>query len=319
MRLILRLLVVLAVLGGIAWVALPRAQMGPMPGYDSVALGDDLDAWLAAREARFDDIVPGTEARIRWAGTPGAQTDWALVYLHGFSASAQEIRPVPEDVARALGANLYYARFAGHGRDGAAMAEASADDWARDTAQAVAVARRLGKRVAVISTSTGGTLAAIAAAEIGGVDAMVMISPNFGPRNPAAPLLNLPGARWWIPLIAGETRSFEPVNDAQARYWTERYPTVAVLPMQAAVDRARAADLGGTDIPALVIYSEADEVVRPDATRTAMADWGGTVSWVRLAPGPGVDPSAHVLAGDILSPALTARVTDRILAFLQDL
>ena len=317
MRLILRVFLVLAVVVGIAWVTLPRARMGPMPDPASVALGQDLDAWLAARESRFDDIVPGAEARIRWAGTAGARTDWALVYLHGFSASSEEIRPVPEDVARALGANLYLARLTGHGRDGAAMADATADDWGRDTAQAIAIAGRLGDRVALISTSTGGTLGAIAAGAFAdAVDAVVMISPNFGPRNPSARLLTLPGAKWWIPAIAGETRSFETVNDAHARYWTERYPTVAVLPMQAAVDRARAADLGRATAPALVIYSESDTVVRPDATRAAMADWGADVSWVRLAPGEGVDPAAHVLAGGILSPALTERVTTRIVAFL---
>ena len=56
-------------------------------------------------------------------------------------------------------------RLAGHGRSGAAMAEPLAGDWIEDMAEAMAIGRRLGDRVVVIATSTGGTLAAIAATD----------------------------------------------------------------------------------------------------------------------------------------------------------
>ena len=72
---------------------------------------------------------------------------------------------MPEEVARALGANLFFTRLTGHGRTGAAMAEATAEDWLADMAEAMEIGRRLGQRVVVIGTSTGGTLAAIAATD----------------------------------------------------------------------------------------------------------------------------------------------------------
>ena len=319
LRFFVRLILLVVVLGALGWFFLPRTGMGPLPDLSEAALGDDPGVWLATRESRHEDIVPGTEARILWANGDGHRTEWALVYLHGFSASSEEIRPVPEDVARALGANLLYTRLTGHGRDGEALGAATATDWAQDLVDAIAAANALGDRVALIGTSTGATLAAIAAADpdlAKEIDAVAMISPNFGVRNPAARILTLPAARFWLPLVAGETLSFEPVNEDQARYWTESYPVEATIAMQATVEAAEAADLSSAEAPALVLYSEADEVVRPDATRAAMGEWGGEVSWVRLMPGEGVDPSAHVLAGDILSPALTERVTNRLVDFL---
>ena len=40
---------------------------------------------------------------------------------------------------------------------------------------------------------------------------------------------------------------------------------------------------------------------------------------VPIEPGPGDDPDAHVLAGDILSPGLTETVTARIVSWAQGL
>ena len=95
-------------------------------------------------EQQFPDIRPGAAKRILWAGEKGARTPLAIVYIHGFSGSAEEIRPVPDEVARTLGANLYFSRLAGHGRRPAAMAEPDAGDWIEDMAEAMAIGRRLG-------------------------------------------------------------------------------------------------------------------------------------------------------------------------------
>lgn len=82
-----------------------------------------LDGWLADREAQVPDLRPDAEKTILWAGAPGQKTPLSVVYVHGFSAAAPELRPVPDRFAEALGANLFFTRLAGHGRDGAAMAE----------------------------------------------------------------------------------------------------------------------------------------------------------------------------------------------------
>jgi alpha-beta hydrolase superfamily lysophospholipase len=196
------------------------------------------------------------------------------------------------------------------------LAEASASDWLQDTAEALAIGRAVGREVLIIATSTGGTLAALAATDpdlMRDVTGVVLVSPNFGIANPAAPLLTWPAARYWLPLIAGETRRFEPINDLQAQHWTTSYPSVAVFPMAALVRAARRADYDDVTLPALFYYSPQDAVL--DATRTdrVRARWGGPVTYVEPELGEGVDPLAHVVAGDILSPANTGAATEAIL------
>jgi alpha-beta hydrolase superfamily lysophospholipase len=315
----------LRILGAIALVLIlaallwPREPVDLRVDFDPAVIGPDPDAWLAAEEARFDDITPGVEKRILWAGAPGQSTAEVVLYLHGFSATSEEIRPVPDNVAMALGANLVFWRLAGHGRDGAAMAEPLAGDWIEDTAQALAVAERLGDRVTVIATSTGGTLAALALTipELAPrIDRLVMISPNFEIAAPMARLLTWPTVRLWAPLVAGDEVGFTPLNEAQGRYWTTRYPTLATIPMGAMVAAARSADYGGVTTPTLFVFSDADQVVLASATRAVAARWGGAPEVVALDVGPGDDPFSHVLAGDILSPGMTPVVTDLILDWI---
>ncbi len=118
-------------------------------------------------------------------------------------------------------------------------------------------------------------------------------------------LLTLPGARYWVPLLAGRERSFAPQNDGQATYWTTSYPTVALMPMAALVRRVAGLDFAQVRIPALFWLSDADRVVRPDVSRRIAEAWGGKVRVQAVDMGPGDDPNAHVIAGDILSPGQT--------------
>lgn len=317
-----RIVLVPALAVAALWLFGPREPVETAVTFDRPLSADGLDTYFAAAEGRYDDITPGAEKRVIWAGAPGAVTDLALVYLHGFSATSEEIRPVPDRVAEGLGANLVYARLAGHGRGGAAMAEPTVADWMHDVAEALAAGRAAGREVVVIATSTGGTLAALAALDpdlARGVKGIVFVSPNFAIVNPAARLLTLPAARAWVPLVAGRERAFETLNEDHARWWTSRYPTEALVPMAALVRHAAARDFSAATVPALFVYAPADRVVSAAATEAVAAGWGGPATLAPQAPGPDDDPSAHVLAGDILSPGLTAPVAALILDWVRGL
>ena len=315
MKAILRGLLFLLVGLGLAltalWVVGPYEPVDTEISFDPASIPSDIDGWLADSEGRVPNLRDGSEKTVLWAGAPGRRTDLAIVYLHGFSADPWEIRPVPERVAEALGANIFFQRLTGHGSDGAALAQATAGDWLEDVAEAMEVGRRLGDRVIVMSGSTGGTLSAILAADPGmaeareGLAGLIMVSPNFKVANPAAALLSLPAARYWVPLIAGETRRFEPQNDRHAAHWTHEYPTTAVVPLQALVDYAATLDYSATAVPALFHFSDDDTVVDPVTTREVAAVWGGDVTLEVVTVGPDDDPYSHVIAGDILSPGQT--------------
>jgi alpha-beta hydrolase superfamily lysophospholipase len=319
MRWVLRVLLALALLVAAGFWLAPREPVEMPPPFDTGRLGGGVDAYLAAREAAHDDIRPDSHKRVIWAGAPETRTALAVLYLHGFSASSQEIRPVPDMVAQAFGANLVYTRFRGHGRDGDAMAGATASDWLADAAEALAVARRAGDRVVILATSTGATVATLALSDPGlreGVAGAILVSPNFGIDNPLAPLLTWPGARHWLPLLAGKRRSFAPRNPGQAAEWTTEYPSTAVFPMAALVARARSLDPATIPVPALFYYSDADQVVRPDLTDRVLARWGGPATRIAPALADGDDPLAHVVAGDIMSPGNTIAAAEAMIGWI---
>ncbi len=322
LRALLSLVVALAV--AVAAVVLwgPREPLDLIPAFDAAALPADLDAYLEEREAVVGGVTPGAEKRIVWAGASGGRTRWAVVYLHGFSATSEEIRPVPDLVAKGLGANLYFARFAGHGLGPDRFAGPSVNDWMIDVAEALAIGQRLGERVLVIATSTGGTLAAEAAVQpdlAAQMDGIVFVSPNFGLRGGVGTVLSLPYARVWAPWVAGRDRCFAPENARHAMFWTTCYPTVALIPMAAVVRHAAAADYSGVTLPALFLYSGADMVVSPAATGRVAAGWGGPVVVEKITVGADDDPYSHVIAGDTLSPSMTAPVAARVLDWAKGL
>ena len=309
-----------AAVGVVAGVVLlgPRARV--RGEVEPVEPGPDVVAWLAGREATVPGIRPGDGKEVVWA-TPEApsRTPLSVVYLHGFSADRHEISPVMEEVTEALGANLFFTRLRGHGRDGAAMAEARAEDWLQDTEEALAVGSRLGERVVLVGTSTGGTLAVWAAAQPRWRErlaAVVLISPNFGPRDGTAEILLWPWGGLLARAVVGAERCFEPLNGEQERHWTTCYPTRALLPMMALVDHVRELDPEEVRSPLLVLYSPRDQVVDAQATEAIVAAFASPVKRVEGFTGS-EDPSHHVLAGTIISPGTTGAATLRILDFVR--
>lgn len=295
---------------------------GPRPSFEEVwlepTLSDDLDAWLAEREALVPDLRPGEAASIVWAGEAGATTPVSIVYLPGFSADRHEMEPVVSEVGEALGANVFFARLRGHGRGPGSLAEATVEGWLEDTAAALATAAAIGDRVVVIGTSTGGTLATWLAARPeseGRLDAVVLVSPNYRPRNRLA---RLPLYPWGVQvgrLVAGPEYCWEPANEEQALHWDTCYPVEAIGTMMTLVEHVRLMDKSSIDLPILVMYSPDDTVVDPAETLRIIEEMTGADVTVEVVAGS-TDRSRHVLAGDILSPETNGVVREHIVDFL---
>lgn len=299
----------------------PRARVDPQAA--AVDVPEDVEAFVVASEADVQGIRDGDAKRITWASpeAPSA-TPLAVVYLHGFSADPHELDPVPQRLADSLGANLFVTRLSGHGlEDGEALGQVTAEDWLHDTEEALAVGARLGAKIVLVGTSTGGTLAVWAAAQSRRRDllaAVVLVSPNFGPRESSADVLLWPWGGLLARLMVGPERCWTPLNAEQERHWTTCYPTRALLPMMALVDMVRELDPARVTAPTLVLLSADDQVVDPDRTRVFVPRVGATIKDLVEISGD-EEPSHHVLAGDVLSPATTDAVTGLILDFVRRL
>ncbi len=310
---------VLVVSLALAYVSGPRYALDPTVSPVSLPPGPPavLDDYLAARERAYPDIIPGAEKTIIWASAERQQTPLSVVYLHGYSATRQETAPLSDDLARELGANLFYTRLSGHGRAPAAMGEITGTDWLHDADEALAIGRRIGQRVIVVGTSTGGTLGTWLALrpEAEAMAALVLVSPNFGPKNALSEVLTGPWGPQLLRLLQGDEYTWTPLNAEQARYWTWRYPSRALLPMMAVVTRVREAPLEQVQTPTLVIYSPNDGVVNPSRTEQAFARFGAAVKALQPVP-RSEDPDHHVLAGRILAPNDTPMIAGHIRRFL---
>ena len=290
------------------WVFGPLEPAKMDVGFDASVLGENLNSYLMVQEKRFNDITIGVQKRVIWADKVGKKTPLSIIYIHGFSATSEEIRPVPDQIASALKANLYYTRLTGHGRSPMAMAEPNVADWMSDMAEAIAIGRKIGQRIIVISTSTGSTLSATAALNpilSRDISGFIFISPNFGINNPFAKLLTWPAARWWVPLIAGKMRHSTPRNKQHSKFWTTSYPTIAAIPMAAIVKAVTEQDFSKVTIPALFYFSLEDKVVDPEATKNMTRKWGGRKKIINVTMTEQDDKYSHIVTGNIVSPNQT--------------
>ncbi|HXB95761.1 MAG TPA: alpha/beta hydrolase, partial [Puia sp.] len=181
-------------------------------------------------------LKPDNEARIVWTDTAKKKTPYAIVYLHGFSASQGEGDPVHRYIAKRYGCNLYLSRLAEHGIDTVdAMVNLTADKLWSSAQLALAIGQRLGDKVILMGTSTGGTLALqLAAAYPDRVAALILLSPNIAINDPAAWMLNDPWGLQIAHLVTGSDYiiSKDDYGPLYRQYWYTKYRSEAVVQLE---------------------------------------------------------------------------------------
>ena len=135
--------------------------------------------------------------------------------------------------------------------------------------------------------------------------ALLLLSPNFGPRDPRSGLLYWPGARTWAPWLVGKERSIDPENAAHGRHWTTTYPVAALFPMMALVRETLRGNLSAIHTPTWVAYHPDDDVVSVPKMRSALRRFGVEPAWHERPAG---QASKHVIAGEAFAPEATSAV-----------
>ena len=203
----------------------------PDAGHDLVA----LEARINASEAAFPNIKPDNHARIIWADASSkTRTDCSVVYLHGFSASQGEGEPMHREFAQRYGCNLFLARLDGHGLDTPMpLIDITADSLIASAVDAIGIGQSLGEHVYIMATSTGGTLALPLVAKHGGVDGLILYSPNIRVSHPLMFLASKPwGLRIGRMAAGGKFVDSAPKTEEVAQYWQSNYRVEALVAVQ---------------------------------------------------------------------------------------
>ncbi|MCS6822744.1 MAG: alpha/beta hydrolase [Cytophagaceae bacterium] len=193
-----------------------------------------LEKQIMASERAEKNLKPDNEARIIWHdSTKKNKTPVSVVYLHGFSASQGEAHPVHIEFARRYGCNLYLSRLYGHGINSAEpLLNVTADSLIKSAKYAVAVGKKIGERVILMSTSTGSTLSMYIASAHPDIMALIMFSPNVDLFDPRSSILTMPGGLYIARFILGSKYYSFTGPAGFEKYWTAKYRAEAIVELK---------------------------------------------------------------------------------------
>lgn len=227
-------------------------MLGPKPVWEEPTLNEP-DFWFTP--SYFEDsltkventfnIKPDNEARIFWVDSSKTQTDYVVLYLAGFTATHAEGMPVHQNIAKRIGANLYIPRMYSHGLDVAeSMLDFDAKLYLEKAKNDLFAAKILGKKVILMGTSTGATVALWLAAHFPeSVEALVLYSPNIRIANPLTTLLNIPWGLQIARLVQGSDYVEYQADSIRQNYWYTKYRLESTVLLQEILERTMTNEL----------------------------------------------------------------------------
>lgn len=277
----------------------------------------ELETYIAAQESKHK-LKHDNEARIIWADSSKKKTKFSVVYLHGFSASQKEGDPIHTQFAKEFGYNLYLARMADHGVDTTEqLLYFTGDRWWRSAKEALAIGKAIGENVILMSTSTGGTLSIMLAAEYpDDVYAMINMSPNIAVNDPNAWLLNNPWGLQIARAVVGSNYMESKSDSARQRFWNNKYRLEAVVQMQEMLeDKMNKSTFEKVKCPSLTLYyykneQEQDPTVKVSAMLEMNAQLGTPDSLKVAVPIPNAGNhviGSYLVPGDLVTVSAEAR------------
>lgn len=264
MKIVIRILIVLAVLAGVYLLGpkLPKPEFGNQLPDISVGI-DSIVGYVKQQESKFH-IKPDNESIILWGDSVNTPTEYVLLYLHGFSASRYEGYPITHDFVKEFGVNAYLPRLAEHGLvDEDPLLNMTPERLYASAREALVIAHKLGKKVIIMGTSTGGTLGLMLAAEFPAeVSGLILYSPNIQIKQKTAALLSGP---WGLQIgrlaFGGKYRTTDDEPGSKTcEYWNCRYRVEATVYLQQLVEaRMNAAEFARVKVPVFLAYYYKDE------------------------------------------------------------
>lgn len=253
---------------------------GPKPDYpdfnnEPITLDWDIsevDDYINKKESKVKHLKEDNQARVIWADSSHTQTEYSLVYLHGYTASQGEGEPLHRLAAEHINANLYVARLRDHGISSQeTFRDITPRDWVQDAKEAIAIGKIIGEKVIVMSCSTGGTLSLYLAAKDTSIHSQILLSPNIKIFQPGVETLTGPWGKVIGKNLIGEYREIPKAQEHP--YWTGTYHFNGLVALQYLLDHTMTDDIfQSIDDPLFLGYyykneEEQDHVVSVEAMK----------------------------------------------------
>lgn len=285
-----------------------------------------LDNFLNKRESQFD-LKEGTSAQIIWNSSEPQQTEYAIVYLHGFRASHPEGDPVHKTIAKTFGCNLFLSRMEEHGiKSDYPLLNLTEEKMLRSARFAFEIGRRIGKKVILMGTSTGGSLALKLASKSKykkAISSLILYSPLIDFYGISAKFLTNTLIRKVLTIIPGKKHLITTKNTtfAEDKIWNKRYALAGALELGTFVERHMTPALfKKVSHPAFIGYyyknkDEQDTVVSVPAIKEMVQHLGTRTELLHISNFP--KANNHVICNSLISKSVD-NVIDNTGSFLKD-
>lgn len=280
-----------------------------------------LDRMIWARESAVDGIKEDNQSQFFWIDS-FERTEYSLLYLHGFSASHGEAQPILDNFAKRYRVNAYYPRLYLHGlEDVDVFKHLNPSDLVDSAREAIAIAKSIGHKVIIVSTSTGSTLAACLAAHDPDIAGLICLSPNFDLYDQRTHLLTGPwGKQIFRKMMGGDYRQWNASEEAQ-KYWTTKNRIEAHIALRDLLDQCMSeSTFNSIDIPFYVAYYYKDEenmdkIISIDAIKKYYAFLSTPEDKKQIVAFD--DARGHVIGSSIMNPNW-ASVQTSIFEFVEE-
>lgn len=279
---------------------------------------------IEARESALDNIRPDNEARIIWSDVQAEKTEYAVVYLHGFSASMGDGNPVHREFAEYFSCNLYLPRLHAHGlANEEPLLDFRQEEFLKSAVEALAVGKRIGKKVILMGTSTGASLALYLAAHFPDIHGLLLLSPNVELFDKKTWLLSKPwGLQIARMVLRDKYRRSETKEEKQSPYWDNTYRLEAAVQLKSMIEHTMSNSVfHAVEQPCWVGYyykneEEQDKTVSVPHILSMYKSLGTDPEWKRIRNFP--DAGDHCIASSIWS-ASWEEVRDECIRFAEEI
>lgn len=280
-----------------------------------------LDSYLKNSEISLGDVPEEAEKKIIWSNKEKNKTEIAIAFLPGFSTTNFQQKEFFDKLSKELDANIFLSRLSGHGREYPGSKQMSAENYLKDTSEAIEIAKRIGKKVILIGYSLGGALTTAASFDeklSKDLHGVVLFAPAYVGtiRNISLWLY----AMSFLDKINHDCNDY--INDQKkydcTKYSTKVFETSDGVQGGHIMSAVAEKDFSANKVPALSFFDYDDDVLNSHETEKRLNKWGNKKSKIVIIESGEKDITQHFIVG-FLNPELDEFYIEEISNWINNL